>query len=136
MRLLNFPRMLVIDSKEVGLDPTFLADSKKHLPMETLLHFMALLPHSGSKYCLLHRIVVRIHETKHADSSVQLLSWVRLCNPMDCSMPGLPVHYQLKEFTQTHVHRVGEAIQPSPLPSIFPSIRIFSNGSVLCIRWP
>ena len=78
MRLLNFPRMLVIDSKEVGLDPTFLADSKKHLPMETLLHFMALLPHSGSKYCLLHRIVVRIHETKHADSSVQLLSCVRL----------------------------------------------------------
>ena len=41
-----------------------------------------------------------------------------LCNPMDCSMPGLPVHHQLLEFTQTHVHWVGDAIQPShPLSS-------------------
>ena len=62
---------------------------------------------------------------------------------MDCSTPGLPVHHQLLEFTQTHVHRVGDAIQPShpllPLllpPSIFPSIRGFSNESVLHIRWP
>ena len=40
-----------------------------------------------------------------------------LCDPMNCSMPGLPVHHQLLEFTQTHVHRVGDAIQPShPLP--------------------
>ena len=66
-----------------------------------------------------------------------------LCNPMDCSTPGLPVHHQLPELTQTHVHRVGEAIQSShplsPLllpPSIFPSIRVFSNESVLHIRWP
>ena len=36
-----------------------------------------------------------------------------LCNPMDCSMPGLPVHHQFPEFTQTRVHRVGDAIQPS-----------------------
>ena len=36
-----------------------------------------------------------------------------LCDPMDCSMPGLPVHHQLPEFTQTHVHQVGDAIQPS-----------------------
>ena len=50
--------------------------------------------------------------------SVQSLSRVRLCNPMVCSMPGLPVHHQLLEFTQTHVHRVGDAIQPShPLSS-------------------
>ena len=54
-------------------------------------------------------------------SSVQLLSRVRLCNPMDCSTPGLPVHHQLPEFTQTHVHRVGDAIQPShPLSSPSP----------------
>ena len=61
---------------------------------------------------------------------------------MDCSLPGLPVHHQLLEFTQTHVHWVGDAIQPShpllspsrPLllpPSIFPSIRVFSNESAL-----
>ena len=44
-----------------------------------------------------------------------------LCNPMNCSTPGLPVHHQLPEFTQTHVHRVGDAIQPShPLPSHSP----------------
>ena len=64
-----------------------------------------------------------------------------LCDPMNCSTPGLPVHHQLLEFTQTHVHRVGDAIQPShplpsPSPSIFPSIRVFSNESALCIRWP
>ena len=44
-----------------------------------------------------------------------------LCNPMNCSMPGLPVHHQLPAFTQTHVHRVGDAIQPShPLSSPSP----------------
>ena len=66
-----------------------------------------------------------------------------LCDPMDCSTPGLPVHHQLPEFTQTHVHWVGYAIQPphplsSPFlpPSVFPSIRVFSNESVLHIRWP
>ena len=46
-------------------------------------------------------------------SSVQSLSRVQLCYPMNCSMPGLPVHHQLPEFTQTHVHRVSDAIQPS-----------------------
>ena len=44
-----------------------------------------------------------------------------LCDPMNCSTPGLPVHHQLQEFTQTHVHWVGDAIQPSyPLSSPFP----------------
>ena len=44
-----------------------------------------------------------------------------LCSPMDCSTPGLPVHQQLTEFTQTHVHRLGDAIQPShPLSSPSP----------------
>ena len=54
-------------------------------------------------------------------SSVQSLSCVRLCNPMNCSTPGLPVHHQLPEFNQTHVHRVSDAIQPShPLSSPSP----------------
>ena len=63
--------------------------------------------------------------------------------PKDCSTPGLTVHHQLPEFTQTQVHWVGDAIQPSHplstpswlLPSIFRSIRVFSNESVLT-RWP
>ena len=66
-----------------------------------------------------------------------------LCDPMNCSTPGLPVHHQLLESTQTHVHWVADAIQPShPLSSpftpssIFPSIKVFSNESALCIRWP
>ena len=66
-----------------------------------------------------------------------------LCDPMNRTMPGLPVHYQLLESTQIHVHRVDDVIQPSQplsslllLPSIFPSTRVFSNESTLCIRWP
>ena len=59
---------------------------------------------------------------------------------MNRSTAGLPVHHQLPEFTQTHVHRVGDAIQPSHplllLPSIFPSVRVFSNESAFHIRWP
>ena len=52
---------------------------------------------------------------------VQFSSVTTLCDPMNCSTPGLPVHHQLPEFTQTHVHRVGVAIQPShPLSSPSP----------------
>ena len=55
-------------------------------------------------------------------SLVQSLSRVRLCDPMNRSMPGFPVHHHLPEFTQTHVHRVGDAIQPShPLSSPSPA---------------
>ena len=53
-------------------------------------------------------------------SSVAQL-YLTLCDPMDCSTPGFPVHHQLLEHTQTHVYRVGDAIQPSnPLSSPFP----------------
>ena len=61
-----------------------------------------------------------------------------VCDPMNHSTPGLPVHHQFREFTQTHVHRVSDAIQPSHplcplllLPPIPPSIRAFSNESTL-----
>ena len=57
-------------------------------------------------------------------TSVQI-SLVGLCDPMDCSTPSLPVHHQLPEFTQSHVHRVGDAIQPSHLLSS-PSPRTFN----------
>ena len=66
-----------------------------------------------------------------------------LWKPVDGSTPGFPVHHQLPELTQTHVHWVGDAIQPSflchsilLLLSIFPNIRVFSNESALCSRWP
>ena len=53
-------------------------------------------------------------------SSVQSLSRVWLCDPMNCSTPGLPVYHHLPEFTQTHVHRVSDGIQPSH-PLLSPS---------------
>ena len=65
-----------------------------------------------------------------------------LCDPMECSMPDLPVHHQLPELTQTHVHchemPSNHLIlcHPLLLPSIFPSMRVFSNESALHIRWP
>ena len=62
---------------------------------------------------------------------------------MDCSMPGLRIHHQLPECTQTPVHWVSDAIQPSHprswlllMPLIFPGIRVFSSESALCIKWP
>ena len=76
--------------------------------------------------------------------SVQFSSVAQSCltlwDPMNCSTPGLPVHHQLPEFTQTHVHRVSDAIQPShPLSSPSPpapdpsQLRVFSNESTLCM---
>ena len=74
--------------------------------------------------------------------SDQALSHVRLCDPMNHSTPGLPVHHQLPEFTETHVHRVSDAIQHlilcHPLlllPPIPPSIRVFSSEPTLRMRW-
>ena len=78
-------------------------------------------------------------------SSVQFSrsAWPTLCDPMNHSTPGLPVHHQLPETTQTHVHWVGDAIQHlilcRPLlllPPIPPRIRLFSNKSTLRMRWP
>ena len=70
-------------------------------------------------------------------------SCLTLCNPIDYSTLGLSVHSQLLDFVQTHLHWVGDVINHlilcCPLllpPSIFPSIRVFSNKSVLRIRWP
>ena len=53
-----------------------------------------------------------------------------LCNPMDCSTPGFPVHHQFPELAQTHVHRVSDAIQPShPLLSPSPALNLPASGS-------
>ena len=73
-------------------------------------------------------------------SSVQFSSVTQscptLCDPMNHSTPDLSVHHHLPEFTQTHIHRVGDAIHPSHPLSSPPSIRVFSNESTLHLRWP
>ena len=84
---------------------------------------------------LSHSVLVSVQFSSIAQSCPTL------CNPMNLSTPGLPVHHQLPEFTQTHVHRVSDAIQPSHpplllLPPFSPSIRVFSNESTLHMRWP
>ena len=80
---------------------------------------------------------------KYPQFSSVTQSCLTFWDPMECSTPGIPVHYQLLELAQTYVHWVSDAIQPSHLcrpllflPSIFPSIRVFSNESVLRIKWP
>ena len=98
------------------------------------------------QYMLKKQLNIKRERTKgdHNPPQFSLVTQVclTLCNPMDCSTPGLPVHHQLLELTHTHVH---ESVMPSNhlilcrpllLPSIFPSIGVFSNELVLCIRWP
>ena len=100
----------------------------------------------GDKETLLHcwwqsRLVQPLWKTVSVQFSHLLVS--NSLPPMDCYTPGFPVHHQLPELAQTHVHWVNDAIQPSqPLSSpfppalIFPSIRVFTSESVLQIRWP
>ena len=94
-----------------------------------------------------NEIYLAKEENKAVTTSVQFSSVAQscptLCHPMNCSTPGLPVHHHLPEFTQTHVHRVSDAIQPSH-PLLSPSPPAFnlsqhqglSNESALCISWP
>ena len=87
------------------------------------------------------------YTARNSAASVQFSSVAQscpiLCDPMNRSTPGLPVHHQLPEFNETHVHRVSDAIQPSHplLPSSSPAPnpsqhQVFSNESALHMRWP
>ena len=96
----------------------------------------------------LHRVGRDWPELAAVAATVQFSSVAQscpiVCDPMNHSQPGPPLHHQLPELTQTHVHLVGDAIQPShPLSSPFPpalnpqpSIRVFSNESTLPMMWP
>ena len=88
-----------------------------------------------------YNLLLNNHRQKNVQLSSIAQSHPTLCDPMNRSTPGLPVHHQLLEFIQTHVHRVSDAIQPlipcGPLlllPPIPPSFRIFSNESTLHMR--
>ena len=77
----------------------------------SIIHFLCA-------YYVTRRVSSLKQRQKTQFSSVQSLSHIWLCDPMDCRTPGLPVHHQLPEFTQSHVHWVSDAIQPShPLSS-------------------
>ena len=106
-----------------------------------------VLCHWATREVLMYREDIKILVKVSVQFSSVGQSCPTLCDPMNRSTPGLPVHHQLPEFTQTHVHWVGYVIQPSHpvisscrplflLPPIPPSIRVFSNESILCMRWP
>ena len=98
-------------------------------------------PRYNSQNCKTHRRKYGVYLWPQFSSVTQ--SCPTLCDPMNCSASGLPVHHQLPEFTQTHVHRVGDAIQPShplsspsppaPNPSQHQSLFQWVNSSM---RWP
>ena len=96
------------------------------------------------KMKILMLLIRNVHfSALNADCSLVTKLCPTLCNPMDCNRPGFPALHHLLEFAQTHVHCFSDAsnhlVLCHPfllLPSIFPSIRVFSNESVLRIRWP
>ena len=101
------------------------------------LQLLKYLGHHSNSYspnsCQLSLYCSRVYKWQcfQTQFSSVAQSCPNLCDPMDCSTPGLPVHHQLLELTQTH------AIQPShPLSFPSPAFRVFSNESVLPIRWP
>ena len=90
-------------------------------------------------------VIINTHSSYYYSQNFQFSSVTQLCptlcDPMNRSTPGLPVHHQLLEFTQTHVHWVSDAISSSVIPfsscpQIPPSIRVFSNESTLLMSWP
>ena len=127
----------------IGLRSTRKNQGGKNCSMKS---FQNLICPGHYKVTMGHHLLLRSpkRSLKH---SVQFISVAQscptLCDPMNHSTPGLPIHHQLPELTQTLIRRVGDAFQlshplssPSPLAPIPPSIRVFSNESTLCIRWP
>ena len=114
------------------------------MKISNLCVFTELIDLKPPTHCLkyrVHLIYLCIWQAVQFSSVVQ--SCPTLCDPMNHNTPGLPVHHQLPEFTQTHVLRVSDAIQPSNtlsspslLPPVPPSIRVFSNESTRHMRWP
>ena len=84
-----------------------------HNPLTTASHSWAQSQRTGK--CVLSAEMEGVNSLEQSAISVQLVSHVTFCNPMDCSTPGLPVYHQLPEFTQNCVHLVSDAIQPSHL---------------------
>ena len=121
---INDPNLILLSHNDLITESHFLIRD----PLNIFEHFAAVHFHlkpsnlwlewlQGSKLTQVRQIVI---VTTCQFRSVQSLSCLTLCDPMDCSTLGLPVHHQLPEFTPTHVHWVSDAIQPSPLSSPSP----------------
>ena len=126
------------DLPNPGIEPRFLALQADSLPSElpkkpknsrvgSLFLLQGIFPIQELNQGLLHcrqipyQLTTREAQIMTVQFSLVAQSCPTLCNPMNRSTPGLPVHHQLPEFTQTHVHRVSDAIQPShPLSSPSP----------------
>ena len=87
--------------------------------------------------------IITLYRYRYRYQQIESLSWSNPLKHHGLQHARLSVHHQLLELAQMHVHRISDAIQPSHLrcpllfpSSIFPSIRVFSNVSTLCIRWP
>ena len=134
---IHFPFVLLIETKQKEFQLHLLTTLH---PVAVLVHFLVVSKHYKSRcsYPLFMTSILKFWILVQFSSVAQ--SCLTPCDFVDCNRPGLPVHPRLPEFTQTYLHWVGDAIQISHplllLPSIFPSIRVFSDESVLGIRWP
>ena len=110
------PPSTILNSVSLSLTPPLLFLFS--YTSENLFHFLSEL-YDASGFCIGFGDFYFAQDSVHLSSVAQ--SCPTLCDPMDCSTPGLPVHHRLPDFTQTHVHRVCDAIQPShPLSSPSP----------------
>ena len=119
-------------------------DTTKRLNWTEMYHIILLNSYSlvDLQCCISLRYIAKLFSYTCIQFSSVTQSCLTLCDPINRSTPGLPVYYQLPEFTQTHVHRVGDAIQQShPLSSPSPPApnpsqhQVFSNESTLRMRW-
>ena len=126
------------DTSDTGLGPTLMT-SFYYLQKDSTSKQVSHCKLLGARTPIYFIFWTQLNLSVQFSSVTQLCP--TLCDPINRSTPGLPVHHQLPNFTQTHVHRVSDAIQPSnplssptPLPPISPSIRVFSNESTLHIE--
>ena len=134
------------DRKQLGSKVGFLKRSGHAFiwRIKVAERWLRILKMSLPRACVLLVFMMFDSITGHLSFSSVAQSCPTLCNPMDYSTPGFPVLHYLPELAQTHVHWLNQWCHPTfsschpllLLPSIFPSIRVFSNESVLCIRWP
>ena len=132
---------------QVDLLPAEPQGKSKNPRVFILSHLQHIFPGQDSYRSLLHCRRILYQLSYQGSPSVPFSSVPQscptLCDPMDCSTTGFLVQHQHPELAQTHVHQVADVMQlshpllsPSPPAFNLPSIRVFSNESVLCIRWP